>query len=84
MFPISAYANDALKSRLLPELAKGNLIGAFGLTEPNHGSDPSGMETRARTDGDHYVLNGAKTWITNSPIGTLLILQPNFPSNPSP
>ncbi len=68
MFPIFQYANDKLKEKYLPELAAGKLIGAFGLTEPNHGSNPGGMETRAKLDGDSYVLNGTKTWITNSPI----------------
>lgn len=74
MFPISAYANEPLKNRLLPELAKGNIIGCFGLTEPNHGSDPSGMETRARADGDHFILNGSKNWITNSPIADVFVV----------
>jgi len=74
MFPIFSYANDKLKDRLLPELAKGNLVGCFGLTEPNHGSDPAGMETRARKDGDSYVLTGTKTWITNSPIADVFVV----------
>lgn len=74
MFPIWSYANEELKSRLLPELAKGKLIGAFGLTEPNHGSDPGGMETRAKKDGAHFILNGTKTWISNSPIADVFVV----------
>ncbi len=63
------------------DVAKGNLVGCFGLTEPNHGSDPAGMETRARKNGDHFVLNGSKTWsvhfttITAIAIIALLIMQ---------
>jgi glutaryl-CoA dehydrogenase len=67
MFPIFQYGSEEIKSKYLPELATGKMIGAFGLTEPNHGSNPGGMETRARKDGDSYILNGTKTWITNSP-----------------
>jgi alkylation response protein AidB-like acyl-CoA dehydrogenase len=55
-------------------VATGKKVGCFGLTEPNHGSDPGGMETRARKDGDSYVLNGSKTWITNSPIADVFIV----------
>jgi len=67
MFPIHAYANDSVKDKFLPQLASGELIGAFGLTEPDAGSDPSGMKTTAKRDGDDYILNGSKTWITNAP-----------------
>ena len=74
MYPIYAYGNDAQKEKYLPKLATGEIIGCFGLTEPNHGSDPSSMETRARKDGNHYVLNGSKTWITNSPIADVFII----------
>jgi len=74
MFPIYNYASEAIKSKYLPELAKGKLVGAFGLTEPNHGSNPSGMETRARKDGDSYILTGTKTWITNSPIADVFVV----------
>jgi glutaryl-CoA dehydrogenase len=74
MFPIFTYASEAVKSKYLPELATGKLVGAFGLTEPNHGSNPSGMETRARRDGDSYVLTGSKTWITNSPIADVFVV----------
>lgn len=74
MHPIAAFGSDRQKQLYLPELAKGNIVGCFGLTEPNHGSDPSGMETRARLDGDHWILNGSKTWITNSPIADLFVV----------
>jgi len=65
MYPIWAFGTEEQKKRFLPEMAAGKLIGCFGLTEPDHGSDPGGMKTRARRDGDHYVLNGSKMWITN-------------------
>jgi glutaryl-CoA dehydrogenase len=74
MYPIFAFGSDALKDKYLPSLAKGDLIGCFGLTEPNHGSDPGGMETRAKKSGDHYILNGTKTWITNSPIADVFVV----------
>ncbi|GGL99323.1 acyl-CoA dehydrogenase family protein [Deinococcus aerophilus] len=67
MFPIFTYGSDEQKRRWLPGLASGELIGCFGLTEPDGGSDPGAMRTRARKDGDEYVLNGNKMWITNSP-----------------
>ncbi|KAG1677497.1 Glutaryl-CoA dehydrogenase, mitochondrial [Nymphon striatum] len=76
MHPIHAYGNDTQKEKYLPKLAKGELIGCFGLTEPNHGSDPAGMETKAiyRAKDKVYVLNGSKTWITNSPIADVFIV----------
>ncbi|ACI65478.1 predicted protein [Phaeodactylum tricornutum CCAP 1055/1] len=74
MYPIYAYGNERMKRTYLPELAKGNLIGCFGLTEPNHGSDPSLMETRSRRDGNEVVLNGSKNWITNSPKADVFIV----------
>jgi len=74
MYPISAFGTEQQKQKYLPELAKGNLIGCFGLTEPDHGSDPSGMKTRATFDGKHYILNGSKNWITNSPIADIFII----------
>jgi len=76
MYPIYAYGSEEQKQKYLPKLAKGELIGCFGLTEPNHGSDPSGMETKAKYDSASkcYVLNGSKTWITNSPIADLMIV----------
>jgi glutaryl-CoA dehydrogenase len=74
MFPIYAFGSQEQKDKYLPELAKGNWIGCFGLTEPDHGSDPSGMKTRAILKDDHYILNGSKNWITNSPIADVLIV----------
>lgn len=76
MYPIYAYGSDKQKMKYLPELAQGNLIGCFGLTEPNHGSDPSSMETRAVYDEGtgEFVLNGAKNWITNSPIADVFVV----------
>jgi glutaryl-CoA dehydrogenase len=75
MWPIYIYGTEEQKSKYLPELAKGNLIGCFGLTEPNHGSDPAGMETRARLQKDgSYVLSGSKNWITNSAIADVFIV----------
>lgn len=68
MYPIYTYGSEQQKQELLPALAKGDLIGAFGLTEPNHGSDPGHMETRLTKDGGGYRLNGAKMWITNAPV----------------
>jgi len=68
MFPIYEYASEEQKQKYLPELAKGKMIGCFGLTEPNHGSDPGSMETTAKKVGDNYVLNGTKSWITHSPV----------------
>ncbi|WP_224333140.1 acyl-CoA dehydrogenase family protein [Haloprofundus halobius] len=74
MYPIHAYGSDEQKERWLPDLGTGDAVGCFGLTEPNHGSDPGGMETRAEADGDEYVLNGSKTWITNSPIADVAVV----------
>jgi len=75
MYPIWNYGSDELKARLLPELAKGKLIGCFGLTEPNHGSDPGGMECKAKRQPDgSWVLKGAKNWITNSPIADIFVV----------
>ncbi len=66
MWPIATYGSDAQKKRWLPELAAGRAVGCFGLTEADHGSDPGGMETTATPDGDGWILNGAKMWITNA------------------
>ncbi|CDS11533.1 hypothetical protein LRAMOSA03796 [Lichtheimia ramosa] len=74
MHPIWAYGTEEQKNKYLPGLAKGTTICSFGLTEPNHGSDPSGMETTARKDGDSYVLNGSKSWITLAPIADILLI----------
>ncbi len=74
MHPIEQFANDELKDRLLPQLANGDLIGCFGLTEPDHGSDPGGMKTVAKKTADGWLLSGSKTWITNSPIADVAII----------
>ena len=74
MYAIYAYGTEDQKRRYLPEMAKGKLIGCFGLTEPDHGSDPGGMETRARRDGDNWILNGTKRWITNGAIADVAIV----------
>jgi len=74
MHPINMFGSDEQKERFLPRLATGDLVGCFGLTEPNHGSDPSGMETKAIDKGDHFVLSGAKNWITNSPIADVCLV----------
>lgn len=74
MFPIHAFGDEAQKQRFLPELAAGRMIGCFGLTEPDHGSDPAGMESRARRDRDAWVLTGRKMWITNGSIADLAVV----------
>lgn len=74
MFPIFTYGTDEQRGRYLPGLASGELIGCFGLTEPDGGSDPGAMRTRARLDGNEYVLNGSKMWITNSPAADLAVV----------
>lgn len=74
MFPINEYASDEQKRKWLPKLASGELVGCFGLTEPNHGSNPNGMETNVIDKGSHYILNGAKMWITNSPIADIAVV----------
>jgi glutaryl-CoA dehydrogenase len=74
MFPIHAYGSEAQRQRYLPRLATGELVGCFGLTEPNAGSDPGGMQTRARRTSGGWVLNGTKTWITNSPIADVMVV----------
>ncbi|GAA4145261.1 acyl-CoA dehydrogenase family protein [Sphingobacterium kyonggiense] len=74
MFPIFTFGSEEQKKRFLPQLATGDLIGAFGLTEPNHGSDPGGMETKLIADGDGYRLSGAKMWITNAPICDIAVV----------
>jgi glutaryl-CoA dehydrogenase len=74
MYPIFEFGTEAHKQKYLPKLATGELIGCFGLTEPDHGSDPGGMQTRFVDKGDHYLLNGAKMWITNSPIADIALV----------
>jgi glutaryl-CoA dehydrogenase len=74
MFPIFAYGSEAQKRRLLPKLASGEMMGCFGLTEPNHGSDPASMLTRFKEEGDHLVLQGAKMWISNAPFADIAVV----------
>jgi len=81
MFPIYKFGSEEQKEKYLPNLAKGNLIGCFGLTEPNHGSDPSGMKTNAVLRDGNYILNGSKIWITNSPIADIFIIWAKDESN---
>jgi len=74
MYPIHAYGTDDQCERWLPLLRDGDAVGCFGLTEPAHGSNPTGMETTAERDGDTYRLDGSKTWITNAPIADVIIV----------
>jgi glutaryl-CoA dehydrogenase len=74
MYPIHAFGSDAQKERYLPKMAKGEIIGCFGLTEPDFGSNPSGMRTVARDDGDSFVLNGTKRWITNGNLAHVALI----------
>ncbi|RKG72008.1 acyl-CoA dehydrogenase family protein [Corallococcus terminator] len=74
MFPIHAFGSEEQKARFLPGMAKGKLIGCFGLTEPDFGSNPGGMRARARKDGDTWVLNGTKAWITNGSIADVAVV----------
>ncbi|KZT65384.1 glutaryl-CoA dehydrogenase [Daedalea quercina L-15889] len=74
MHPINEYGSDAQKGKYLPRLAKGEIVGCFGLTEANHGSDPAGMETVAEEVDGGFILRGAKTWITNAPIADLFVV----------
>jgi glutaryl-CoA dehydrogenase len=74
MFPIHAYGSEEQKTRWLPAMARGEAIGCFGLTEPHGGSDPSNMKTHAKRDGDDWILNGAKMWITNATIADAAIV----------
>jgi glutaryl-CoA dehydrogenase len=72
--PIEKFANEKLQSQFLPKLYSGQHIGCFGLTEPDSGSDPSSMKTRAKETKDYYIVNGSKTWITNSPIADVFVI----------
>ena len=74
MFPIHAYGTEAQREKYLPRLATGEIVGCFGLTEPDHGSDPGGMKTRAKKASGGYVLKGHKMWITNSPIADIAVV----------
>ena len=74
MYPIWKFGNENQRQKYLPKLASGEFIGSFGLTEPNHGSDPGAMETRFKDMGDHYLLNGAKMWISNAPFADIAVV----------
>ena len=74
MYPIHAYGSEAQKQKWLPKLASGQAVGCFGLTEPDFGSNPGGMITRAEDKGDHYLLNGAKMWITNGTVADVAVV----------
>ncbi len=74
MYPIYKYGNEEQRMHYLPKLASGEYIGCFGLTEPDHGSNPGGMTTNIKDDGDHVILNGAKMWITNSPVADIAVV----------
>ncbi|WP_258098332.1 acyl-CoA dehydrogenase family protein [Marinoscillum pacificum] len=74
MYPIYAYGSEEQKKKYLPKLALGKMLGCFGLTEPNHGSNPGGMETNIKDMGDHYLLNGAKMWISNAPKADIAVV----------
>jgi glutaryl-CoA dehydrogenase len=74
MYPIYTYGNEEQRKKYLPKLASGEWMGCFGLTEPNHGSNPSGMETKYKDMGDHYLLNGAKMWISNAPFAQVAVV----------
>jgi len=74
MYPIYKFGSEEQRKKYLPKLANGDFIGCFGLTEPDHGSDPGGMITNIKEDGDSYILNGAKMWITNSPVADIAVV----------
>ena len=74
MYPIWKYGNEAQRQKYLPKLASGEWMGCFGLTEPDHGSNPSGMTTNFKDKGDHYLLNGAKMWISNAPFAQVAVV----------
>lgn len=79
MFPIHTMGSEEQRQRYLPKMVKGELIGCFGLTEPDHGSDPGGMETKAERDGDGWVLNGTKMWITNGSLANVALVWARTP-----
>lgn len=79
MYAIYAFGSEEQKQRWLPPMAAGQAIGCFGLTEPDHGSDPGGMTTRARSDGNHYILNGVKRWITNGSVSDVGVVWAKTP-----
>ncbi|NBQ47191.1 MAG: acyl-CoA dehydrogenase, partial [Sphingobacteriia bacterium] len=74
MYPIFSFGSEEQKHKYLPKLASGEMMGCFGLTEPDHGSNPAGMITNFKDKGDHYLLNGAKMWISNSPFADIAVV----------
>ena len=74
MYPIYKYGTEEQRKKYLPKLASGEYLGCFGLTEPNHGSNPGGMETNYKDMGDHYLLNGSKMWISNAPFADVAVV----------
>ena len=74
MYPIYQYGSEEQRKKFLPKLASGEMIGCFGLTEPDYGSNPGGMVTNIKDDGDHVILNGAKMWISNAPIAGVAVV----------
>tara|TARA_B110000879_G_C11160770_1_gene508961 strand:+ start:207 stop:1385 length:1179 start_codon:yes stop_codon:yes gene_type:complete len=81
MYPIYKFGNDAQRKKYLPKLASGEMIGCFGLTEPDFGSNPGGMITSFTEDGDHLILNGAKMWISNAPFADIAVVWAKDPNN---
>ena len=81
MYPIYKFGNDAQRKKYLPKLASGEMIGCFGLTEPDFGSNPGGMTTNFKEDGDHLILNGAKMWISNAPFADIAVVWAKDPNN---
>ena len=81
MYPIYKFGNDAQRKKYLPKLASGEMIGCFGLTEPDFGSNPGGMTTSFTEDGDHLILNGAKMWISNAPFADIAVVWAKDPKN---
>lgn len=74
MYPIYTFGSEEQRRKYLPKLGSGEMIGCFGLTEPDHGSDPGSMITNIKDKGDHYLLNGAKMWISNSPFADIAVV----------
>ena len=74
MYPIYKFGSEEQKQKYLPKLASGEMLGCFGLTEPDHGSNPSGMTTKFEDKGDHVLLNGAKMWISNAPFADVAVV----------
>jgi glutaryl-CoA dehydrogenase len=74
MYPIYTYGSEEQRKKYLPKLASGEMMGCFGLTEPDHGSNPNGMISNIKEKGDHFVLNGAKMWISNAPFADIAVV----------